>query len=496
MDLHALRQSVELAMEMVDADATIMAAEASASWCEYQTVRVEYDADQPTRGVEVPQVLTTFGLGVLLVVEDQDGRRVGFGRESEDVSPEGIAQAMEKAKAKAVPDSDFRALPAPPAVQPAPFTLHDPQVLTLTDDDMMRLAIEAFNGVLSTFKEAGYVRALQVDGSVRSRKEHLVIGNTNGLLAGETSTGLLATMHSRLNTEQSHGMGSSSATRVQDFAPYDAGVEAARKALEARGGITLPAGDYPVVFGPRAVADLLQDLLLPAFSLDTVSAGTSPFADRLGQQVASTHLTITDEGRRPGLLGSHIITGDGLPTGTTRLLDHGRLVGFLTDSYHAHKLAERVGALPPHNGMRFATNGQSFGMRPGIFPTNVTFTSDAEETSEALLAPIPNGIYVGDLWYTYPQDGLHTGVFTGTVYGSSFCIRDGKLAQPIRPQTLRLHDNVLDLLQRITGISTARQAVPLATMQSLIVAPEVRCTQAHFESAAVPTDQEARAQVR
>lgn len=480
MDLYDLRQSVELALEMADAEATVVAAEVCASWCERQTVRIHYDTDHPTDGVQTPHVLTTFGIGMLVVVEDREGRRVGFGSDSDDLSREGISVALEKAKANAVADPDFRALPRPPTPQSTPPILHDPQVVALQDDAMVRLANEAFHGALSTFKEAGYARALHISGDVRSRQEHLAVGNTNGLSAGETSTGLLATIHGRLTSERSRGTGSSSATHVQDFAAYDAGVEAAQQALQARQGVTLAPGNYPVVFGPRAVADLLQDLVLPALSLDTVSAGTSPFATRLGQQVTSELLTVVDEGRLPGLLGSRAITGEGLPTGTVTLFDRGRLVGFLADTYHAQKLAAQVGPLLPRNGMRFATNGQSFNMRPGIFPTNVTCTSGEEEALEALLEPLTDGVYVGGLWYTYPQDGLQTGAFTSTVVGPSFHIQQGKLTQPLQPGTLRLHDNVLDLLQRITGISTTRQAVTLATMQSLVLAPDVRCSRAHF----------------
>jgi predicted Zn-dependent protease len=119
-------------------------------------------------------------------------------------------------------------------------------------------------------------------------------------------------------------------------------------------------------------------------------------------------------------------------------------------------------------------------MRPGIFPTNVTLISSAGETLAALLEPLSNGIYVGGLWSTSPQGGLQTGTFTSTVIGPSFHIHQGKLARPLRPGTLRLHDNVLDLLQRITGLSTTRQAVALATRQSLVLAPDIRCGHAHF----------------
>jgi len=133
--------------------------------------------------------------------------------------------------------------------------------------------------------------------------------------------------------------------------------------------------------------------------------------------------------------------------------------------------------------MRHATNGQSFAMRPGIFPTNITFSSPDAMVLDALLAPIDQGLYVGDLWHTMTPEGLRTGAFTSTVIGPSFAIRQGQLAEPVRPATLYLQDNVLALLQRLTGISMTQQPVVLATRQSLVLAPEWRCSQAHFVAA-------------
>jgi hypothetical protein len=71
---------------------------------------------------------------------------------------------------------------------------------------------------------------------------------------------------------------------------------------------------------------------------------------------------------------------------------------------------------------------------------------------------------------------------TSTIIGPSWAIRQGQLAESVRPGTLSLQDNFLDLLQRLTGISTTQQSVALATRQSLVLAPEWRCSQAHFVS--------------
>jgi len=480
MELHELRNSVELALDMVHATRDILAAEVCASWSEQQVVRLRHDTERPSDDVQALQTPTTYGLSFLVVMADSHGRSVGFGVTSEDLSREGILTALEMARQGAALEPLCFTFPRPVALEPPPTPLHDPQVLTLPDDEIKQVAVDTLDGALSTLQDAGYVRGLRVSGEVRSQKEHLVIGNTQGLLVSDTSTGLLAAMAVHLARPPSQGTGNRVATHWRDFTAYEAGVEAAQQALRGQGGISLTAGDYPVVFGPRAVAALVQDLLLPALSLDTVAAGTSPFATQRGQSLASPLLTMIDDGRLPGMLGSSTITGDGLPTGTTTLIEQGRLVGFLADAYHAQHLRGLVGAVVPYNGMRHATNGQSFAMRPGIFPTNVTFASSDAMALEALLAPIDQGLYVGDLWHITTPAGLRTGAFTSTVIGPSFAIRQGQLAEPVRPGTLSLQENFLDLLQRLTGISTTQQPVVLATRQSLVLAPEWRCSQAHF----------------
>lgn len=480
MDLQELQASVEFALDIVDSDTTIRAAEVCVSWCEQQVVQVQYAAEQPYDAVQAPQAYTYVGVGIVVDIDAEDGRRVGFDSYDDDVSPEGIKQALERAKAGAVVTPAFDTLPTPDVSQTETLTFHDPDMLTLSPDSLVSLAHEALDGALTTFREAGFVTHLQVRGHLHSRTERLVIGNTHGLLAHDTTSGLLATLLARLTHEQSQGTGSGAATHVTDFAPYDVGVAAAQGALQGRGSIRLDAGDYAVVFAPQAIAALLEDLLLPALSLDTVAAEASPFAAHFGQQVASPLLTLTDEGRLPRRLGSHVITGEGLPTGTTPLLAQGRLVGFLADFYHAQALATRFPRLAPHNGMRYASNGQSYGMRPGIFPTNVLLTSNAPVAFDTLLAPIADGVYVGDLWRTAPRGERRSGDFISTVIGPSFHIQRGKLGRPLHPGTLHVQDNIRNLLHGITGLTSEGQQVVLSTLQSLVLTPVMRCRRLRF----------------
>ena len=480
MELYELRHMVNLALDVIAGDPLLLEAEVCASRCEQQIAELSHDTAQPENAGPSLRDETACGLSILLVMANGAGRKVGFGVDRDDLSRDSIALALEIAKQSAVVDPGFTSLPKPPEATPTVPMLHDPAVMSLSDDAVAGLASEALDGALSTFREAAVEAPFRISGEVRSRTELLLVGNSHGLLAEDTATALLATLHAHLGPQQSHGIGSHNATHLKDFSPHDAGVEAATEALRARRGAALPAGEYAVVFGPRAVADLWQDLLLPALSLDTLANGVSPFADRFGQQVADAFLTVADEGRLPGLIGSRAITGDGLPTGSTTLIAGGRLTGFLADAYQAQAMAPTFGPLPPRNGMRHALNGESFAMRPGIFPTNVTFASGEAVPCDVLMAPITNGIYVGSLWATAFRRGAAPGDFVSAVAGPSFHIHEGKLARPLQPRVLHVQDNVLDVLQRLTGLSTLRRPVVLASGQSAVLAPELRCGRVSF----------------
>lgn len=480
MELYELRHMVNLALDVIAGDPSVLEAEVCASWCEQQIAELSHDTAQPENARPSLRDETACGLSILLVTADGDGRKVGFGVDRDDLSRDSIVLALEIAKQSAVADPGFNGLPKPPEVIPSAPMLHDPAVVDLPDDAVVGLASEALDGALSTFRKAAVDAPFRIGGEVRSRTELLAIGNSHGLLAEDTSTALLATLHAHLGPRQSHGIGSHSATHLKDFSPHDAGVEAATETLRACDGAALPAGEYAVIFGPRAVADLWQDLVLPALSLDTLANGTSPFEGRYDQQIAGAFLTVADEGRIPGLIGSRSITGDGLPTGSTTLITGGRLTGFLADAYQAQAMAPEFGLLPPRNGMRHALNGESFAMRPGIFPTNVTFVSDEAVPPDALTAPMTSGIYVGGLWASVFRRGAAPGDFISTVVGPSFHIHAGQLAQPLPPRVLHIQDNVLNVLQRLTGLSTLRRPVVLTSGQSVVLAPELRCGRVSF----------------
>ncbi len=476
IDLQDLRLCVSFALDAIASDPTIVDAEVCTSWCEQNMAPFQYGTDQPDDAIITPRSATTYGIGIMVVVETPDGRRVGFGSEMGDLTVDGIEQALINARQSAIAAPAFEvpdAVPLPPDTTP----FFDPDVIRLPLQDMQGFATEALNGALSTLRDAGFVTQLQVQGQILCRKEYVMIGNTRGVLASETSTALVATVAAALEADQSFGTSSGFSTHVQDFSPYDIGAEAAQRAIQARQPIVLPTGDYPVILSAQAMADLLYDWLIPALSMDTIVAGASPFAAAYGLPIAPTWLHLTDDGRQARMLGSRTITGEGLPTSATPLIARGHLTGFLADAYHAQNFAPPFSFLEPHNGMRHHLAHQSFNMRAGIFPTNVILSCDAADTVDfdTLTAPITEGIYIGGLWASAPQGPMENGDFTSAIIGPSFHIQEGRLAQPLRPNAMRLQANLPNLLKTLSGASTESRAIASPTAQSQVVTPAVRC---------------------
>ena len=203
MELYELRHVVNLALDVIAGDSSFLEAEVCASWCEQQIAELSHDTAQPENAGPSLRDETACGFSILLVMADGAGRKVGFGVDRDDLTRDSIALALEIAKQSAVVDPGFTSLPKPPEAIPTAPMLHDPAVMSLSDDAVAGLASEALDGALSTFREAAVEAPFRISGEVRSRTELLVVGNSHGLLAEDTSTALLrhSAWVSRLATE-------------------------------------------------------------------------------------------------------------------------------------------------------------------------------------------------------------------------------------------------------------------------------------------------------
>jgi len=93
----------------------------------------------------------------------------------------------------------------------------------------------------------------------------------------------------------------------------------------------------PVIFERDVAAAVLGDLF-SAVSAANVALGNSWLADRAGTRVGNERVTILDDGRLPGGLGSSPFDGEGTPTRETVVIRNGVLETYLSDTYWGRRL--------------------------------------------------------------------------------------------------------------------------------------------------------------
>src|ERR1700747_3096979 len=160
------------------------------------------------------------------------------------------------------------------------------------------------------------------------------------------------------------------------------------------------------------------------------------------------------------------LTCEGLPARRTTMIKDGKLVGLLSNFYDSHRLAtdehraEKLRALgaaqagfPPTSGYRLGDRGvRRFDANPGSSATNVVMRARDGKSERELIRAVGEGIYVGRVRYTYPINGQRAGDFTCTVSGDSYLIRNGMLAAPLAPNSLRINANIEQVFAHPLGV--------------------------------------------
>ena len=275
--------------------------------------RLNYTSHIPCNGVEEPKSTAAHGLGIQAVFSDG---RVGFGSEPSDLTSRGIERALEKARRAAVQDPEFVSLPRPGRERRTLGRYHDPALMTLDDRALVDAGWKIVHGALRAFMTSGRLLDLAggeaglrplgliVGGDVSVIQERIAIVSTHlPTVQTDESTVITASVTAMVERYDAKGSGWSTGTRLHDFTD-EAGVEAAQNAVAAIDGVRVPSGRYSVVLGRQPMADLLNNILVPACTSSSIYASNTPFLGRLGQRVAVPGLHLYDHGAAEGLIGS------------------------------------------------------------------------------------------------------------------------------------------------------------------------------------------------
>ncbi|PJK09827.1 metalloprotease TldD [Lysobacteraceae bacterium NML08-0793] len=213
--------------------------------------------------------------------------------------------------------------------------------------------------------------------------------------------------------------------------------QALRQALLNLEAVDAPAGLMPVVLGNGWTGVLLHEAVGHGLEGDFNRKGTSTYAGRMGQRVASPGVTIVDDATLAGRRGSLNIDDEGTPSQCTPLIEDGILTGYMQDTLNARLM----GMAPTGNGRR-----ESYAHLVMPRMTN-TYMLAGQDAPEDMIASVKRGLYAVN--FGGGQVDITSGkyVFSAT---EAYLIEDGKITAPVKGATLI--GNGPETMQKVTMI--------------------------------------------
>lgn len=336
-----------------------------------------------------------------------------------DLSREGIDAVVRRAVAAAAYAGEDEFAGLPDTFAGDDVCDHDlftvaPDVAERSDEEKIEDALTLERIVRETD-----VRIENTDGSrVRDAITSIALANTRGFrgLTQGTSVQRSAAPIARDGDDKRIGF-YGTAARGWSTAESTAAVahHAVHRALALIGARKPPTARVSVIFERDVAAAVLADVFA-ACSAANVALGNSWLAGRLGERIGSDLVTIVDDGRLKGGLGSAPFDGEGTATRETVVMQSGVFGAYLSDTYWGR----RVGIASTGN----ADDG-------GVGPNNL-YLVPGSGTLDDLVASTERGVLVLDTIGFATE--YASGVYSRGARG--IWIEDGQPAHPIEEFTI------------------------------------------------------------
>lgn len=206
--------------------------------------------------------------------------------------------------------------------------------------------------------------------------------------------------------------------KVEDYAK-----EASRIAKTMLNSGYAPSGNMPVIIDNKFGGVIFHEACGHGLEATSVAKGTSVFAGKIGQQVASPLVSAVDDGTLVNHWGSSNIDDEGTPTRRNRLIENGILKGYMIDRLNGRRMGmESTGS----------ARRESYKYAPTSRMTN-TFILGGKSKLDEMIKNTERGLYA-----KYMGGGSvnpATGDFNFAVM-EGYLIEEGEIKESVRGATL------------------------------------------------------------
>ena len=365
----------------------------------------------------------SFSVDAGIGVRALSGEKTGFAY-CEDIALDGLDNAAGAARSIARSGHE-RKIPAVAKTNFSPLYSNDNPIDDLTEVEKVKL----LQRVDRTARQID-PRVKEVNVRVSANHDVMMVMATDGTLAADVrplvrlDVSVIVEANGRRERGNAGGGGRRSLQSLNDVAWADElAAEAVRMALVNLEAVDAPAGPMTVVLGPGWPGVLLHEAVGHGLEGDFNRKGSSTYANRVGEQVASPLCTVVDDGTMAGRRGSLSVDDEGSNTQSTVLIENGILVGYMQDKLNARLM----NVAPTGNGRR-----QSYAHVPMPRMTN-TFMRAGEHDPEEIIQSVESGVYAVNFGGGSVDITSGRFVFSAT---EAYLIENGKVGAPIRGATL------------------------------------------------------------
>lgn len=214
--------------------------------------------------------------------------------------------------------------------------------------------------------------------------------------------------------------------------PAAIGRSAGERAVARLNPGRLASGPMSVVFDPRVGGSIVGHLV-SAMTGSSIARRSSFLLDRLEQDLFDPSITIVDNPLRPRGLRSRPFDGEGLACAPRKLVEGGRITGWLMESASARQL----GLAPTGHASRGGSGA------PGVSTSNLHMEPGKASKAE-LVSDIDDGVYITEL-IGHGVNGV-TGDYSRGASG--YRIVNGQIAGPVAEFTVA--GNLIDMFARLS----------------------------------------------
>ncbi|HYH07525.1 MAG TPA: TldD/PmbA family protein [Thermoanaerobaculia bacterium] len=413
-DMLAVAQScIAIAKSAGAGDASARAYRVRDVSLDYRDGRVEKISESTTRGVNIQLYV--------------DGRFSSVS--TSDLRPDALKTFItdQIAVAKVIAPDPFRTLPDPALYKGQAATdlqLEDPKYFGVTADEGRKMAKTVHDAARS-------VKGNEVITSITSSFSSNLVENwmvtSNGFSGTNRGTSFFVSAQVSAKDvdgrrpEEYDYAGSRFWGSVPDAAAV--GVNASNRTLQRLGSKKGASEAMTVIVDNRAASRLIG-MLGSALQGSSLQQKRSFLEGKLGQQVLSPLVSITDDPLVPKAFGSRKFDNEGLAAKPRAIFENGVLQAYYIDTYYGRKLK-----VEPTSGT----------------PSNLTWKLGAKE-QKALLAEAKNGLLITSFIGGNSNGG--TGDFSVGVVG--FRVRNGEIAEPLAE--MNLSGNHLEFWKKLVAI--------------------------------------------